>query len=153
MLCTKCKQSPPFENDTWCLTCSAVEQLGASLASPWHGSPLRGVAHEVILGAVKQTRALREIARSLKCAGDSQAARANRGSATPRSAPVSSVSIKREAPAAKAAAPSEEEEEESEDKELDRQHSCVGASAKSDPARRPAEPPRLTPRPREEHSR
>ena len=33
MLCNKCKTNPPFEDDSWCLSCSGWESIGQDLCA------------------------------------------------------------------------------------------------------------------------
>ena len=74
VLCNKCKQAKPYKNDTWCLACTAWEQLEAELGSSWYNPALRHAATEVVVSAVKQARAMRNISSSLRSAGDSRGA-------------------------------------------------------------------------------
>ena len=147
MLCNKCRQLEPHQNDTWCLSCTAWEQLGVELAAQWHNTSLRATAGDLVVGLTRNIRALRSYAGSLKSAGDRQAALSapRASSAVPKRPPASVV---RELPPPPPVPPKEEiedpqeseEESEEEDEEL-----CEGAVPKSSPASRPpepAEPPR-----------
>ena len=145
MFCNKCKQLEPHQNDTWCLSCTAWEQLGVELAAQWHCPALRATAGDLVIGLTRNIRALRSYAGSLKSAGDRQAALGStRGSsAVPKRAPPSKP---RELPPPPPAPVKEEEEEYETDEESEEEESeCEGAAPKSNPARRPpepAEPPR-----------
>ena len=74
MSCNKCRQAPRFETDTWCLACSAWEQLGIELVSAWHSPAVRALASESVVHTTRHVRALRNLASSLRSAGDSRAA-------------------------------------------------------------------------------
>ena len=155
MSCNKCRQAPRFETDTWCLACSAWEQLGIELVSAWHSPAVRALASESVVHTTRHVRALRNLASSLRSAGDSRAAgsspaqKAERpGTAKKELPPPPPPPVKREEDDLEE--DGESETEESEEPEAP----CV--AAKSDPARRPAEPrepPRLLEASREERER
>ena len=109
-----CRQLKPHCNDTWCLSCSAWEQLGREI-----NPALRAVGGEVVIAATQQVRALRSYALSLKSAGDSRASQsAGAGKGTDRVGSArSSVPPAREIPPPPPAPPRgvKEEEEEEED--------------------------------------
>eukprot|EP00435_Cladocopium_sp_Y103_P012283 s1144_g3.t1 len=78
-LCVKCRISGAFENDTWCLGCSAWESLGKELVNSWGGpAGVRAVADDIVLNAVREVRALRALS-----AGLGRASASARGSALP----------------------------------------------------------------------
>lgn len=64
--CVKCKTSPRFGQDTWCVGCGAWEAIGRELTSPWgpHAG-LRRIADDIILNCARETRALRGISAGL----------------------------------------------------------------------------------------
>ena len=70
-VCNKCQQSPPHLGDSWCLACSALEALGAELRQSWGNPGSRAVAQDLLVSAVRQTRALRRL--SLSGAGGGRA--------------------------------------------------------------------------------
>ena len=65
MLCNKCRAAPPYQDDTWCLACSAVESLSADLKSRWEFPGLREAAEEGIISAARQVKALRKLSTGL----------------------------------------------------------------------------------------
>ena len=65
MLCNLCRVAPPYQEDTWCLACSAVESLTADLKSRWEFPGLREAAEEGIISAARQVKALRKLATGL----------------------------------------------------------------------------------------
>ncbi len=65
MLCNKCRVAPPYQDDTWCLACSAVESLSADLKSRWEFPGLREAAEEGIISAARQVKALRKLSTGL----------------------------------------------------------------------------------------
>ena len=151
MFCAKCRQLKPHGNDTWCLSCSAWEQLGHEISAAWSNPALRSVAGEAVIATTQQVRALRSFALSLKSAGDSRAAHSaasGKGSARPGVA-RSSVPPARELPPPPPAPPrsvkeedahEDEEDLESETAESGESEAPLGVTAKADPARRPPEP-------------
>eukprot|EP00438_Fugacium_kawagutii_P035668 Skav205025 [mRNA] locus=scaffold1026:370533:376645:- [translate_table: standard] len=62
MTCNKCKQSPRFHGDTWCLPCSAWQQLGCELAETWATPGSRLLCGDLIISTLRQVRALRRLA-------------------------------------------------------------------------------------------
>eukprot|EP00435_Cladocopium_sp_Y103_P020574 s1949_g5.t1 len=153
MPCNKCRQLEPHEGDTWCLSCSAWEQLGVELAAQWNNPNLRATAGDLVISLTRNIRALRSYAGSLKSAGDRQASRT--GAQASQAAPKRQ-SAPRELPRPPPVPPKEENQEESdseeESEEEDEEEVPAGAAAKSDPARRPSEPPGPPP-PRVEEAR
>lgn len=65
MLCNKCKVSQPYQEDTWCLACSAVESLSSELKTRWEFPGLREAAEECIIGAARQVRSLKRLSLGL----------------------------------------------------------------------------------------
>ena len=65
MLCNKCRVSKPYQDDTWCLACSAVESLSAALKSRWEFPGLRETAEEAIISAARQVKTLRKLSTGL----------------------------------------------------------------------------------------
>eukprot|EP00435_Cladocopium_sp_Y103_P026893 s557_g6.t1 len=59
--CHKCKQADPHLGDSWCLACSAVEELSGELRSAWGSPGSRAVAADVLVSATRQVRALRRL--------------------------------------------------------------------------------------------
>ena len=75
MTCAKCRQAPPFEGDTWCVTCSAWESLGISLANRWSSAGLRSAACEAVVGAARLVKSLRQLDAGLCAQAKSEAVR------------------------------------------------------------------------------
>ena len=61
MLCNKCRIAPPYQEDTWCLACSAVEALSSELKARWELPGLREAAEESIISAARQVKSLRRL--------------------------------------------------------------------------------------------
>ena len=61
MLCNKCRVSQPYQGDSWCLACSAVEALSSELRSRWELPGLREAAEESIISTARQVKALRKL--------------------------------------------------------------------------------------------
>lgn len=59
VVCNKCGTSPPHASDSWCLACSALEQLGAELKGTWGAQGTRAIASDLIASCLRQVRALR----------------------------------------------------------------------------------------------
>ena len=150
MLCSKCRQCPPYGTDSWCIGCTATESLVTELASKWSTAALRAVANDLVVSAVRGVSALRNVSSSIQSAGQARAA------ASRAEAPRTSVAGDRGALAAEGRERSrspiqrvktqeessgEDEEEEEEEEEPRRSKSLEGAVPKSNPARRPPEPP------------
>ena len=58
--CNKCKTSPRFGQDTWCIGCGAWEAIGRELTASWgQHAGLRRIADDIILSCARETRALR----------------------------------------------------------------------------------------------
>eukprot|EP00435_Cladocopium_sp_Y103_P034035 s81_g8.t1 len=51
----------PHLGDSWCLSCSAVEQISGELRSAWGSAGSRAVARDVLVSATRQVRALRRL--------------------------------------------------------------------------------------------
>ena len=149
MLCSKCRQCPPYGTDSWCIGCTATESLVTELASKWSTAALRAVANDLVVSAVRGVSALRNVSSSIQSAGQARAA------ASRAQAPRTSVAGDRGALAAEGRERSRspiqrvktqeessgEDEEEEEEEEPRRSKSLEGAVPKSNPARRPPEPP------------
>ena len=69
--CNKCKQSPPHTSDSWCIGCCALEALTHELSAGWGTQGPQAVVHDVLVTAVRQTRALRRLSQG--GAGESRA--------------------------------------------------------------------------------
>lgn len=68
MFCNKCKRAPCEEGDSWCIGCSGWEALGQELCAKWGSAALRVVASDIVVHAVKEVRALRQVSSSLTSA-------------------------------------------------------------------------------------
>lgn len=65
MLCNKCKTNPPFEDDSWCLSCSGWESIGQDLCARWDIPALRELACEAVVATARQLKALRRLSTGL----------------------------------------------------------------------------------------
>lgn len=61
MACNKCKQAARFQSDSWCLSCSAWEQLGQELCLGWPSPGGRLLACDLVVSTLRQVRALRRL--------------------------------------------------------------------------------------------
>ena len=168
MLCNKCKVNQPFEDDSWCLACSAWESIGVDLVARWDVPGLRDLAGEAVIATARQLKGLRRLSAGLAAKAVSEGAssgtrdRHHRGaveelkkggeakkSETKEREPLprsrSTPAIQPEVKAEKAAS-SEYEHSEEEDEEEEVSEECPGAKRlafapgdKGEPLR-PAEP-------------
>eukprot|EP00435_Cladocopium_sp_Y103_P051085 s2152_g15.t1 len=153
------EQAEGYEEDSWCLGCSGLETLQTELNAPWQLPAFREAAHDVVVSAVRSVKALRRLASSCYSADRSRAAvedALSKGPAGSSKQPKSPEKAKGTLPppppppsVKNQEESSEGESEEEESREEDQEHT-VGASAKSDPARKPAEPDRPPRKDREE---
>ena len=83
MLCHKCKVNQPFEDDSWCLSCSAWESIGSDLVSRWDIPGLRELACEAVVSTARHLKGLRRLSSGLAAAGPAGGGRekAKRGAA------------------------------------------------------------------------
>ena len=65
MLCNKCKTNPPFEDDSWCLSCSGWESIGQDLCARWDIPALRDLACEAVVATARQLKSLRRLSSGL----------------------------------------------------------------------------------------
>ena len=65
MLCNKCKVNQPFQDDSWCLACSAWESIGADLVARWDVPGLRDLAGEAVISTARQLKGLRRLSSGL----------------------------------------------------------------------------------------
>ena len=65
MLCHKCKVNQPFEDDSWCLSCSAWESIGSDLVGRWDVPGLRDLACEAVIATARHLKGLRRISAGL----------------------------------------------------------------------------------------
>lgn len=141
-LCTKCKQFPLQETDTWCLGCSSWESLGIELCGTWHHEAIRAVACDQVLACVRGVRNLRNLSGSLRGAEASRASSRGAERALP-SRPLPGTAkpphpalpprVKREEEHSDS-----EEEEESEEEEKDREEEDEGSPKAKSKAVKPA---------------
>ena len=66
MQCHKCRQAPPAEGDTWCLSCAGWEALGRELCSPWPAEGARKLAADLVVSCTRQVRGLRNYAQAVR---------------------------------------------------------------------------------------
>eukprot|EP00435_Cladocopium_sp_Y103_P015337 s2746_g3.t1 len=59
--CHKCRQADPYLGDSWCLACSAVEEVAGELRSAWGSAGSRSVATDILVSATRSIRALRRL--------------------------------------------------------------------------------------------
>eukprot|EP00438_Fugacium_kawagutii_P026039 Skav215411 [mRNA] locus=scaffold356:146656:153836:- [translate_table: standard] len=59
--CNKCNRAPPYGADSWCLACSAVEQLQAELRDSWGVEGSRSIVTDLLATTLRQVRALRRL--------------------------------------------------------------------------------------------
>lgn len=64
-LCNKCNSSPPFGGDSWCLACSAVEQITTELRGQWGQAGTRAIASDLVATCLRQVRAVRRLGLAL----------------------------------------------------------------------------------------
>lgn len=95
MLCAKCRQTPPADQDSWCLACTGVEALGIELAASWKLPGFRAAAQDVIVSAVRSIKALRNLSSSCVSADASRAASTADSHRASASTPRASVNIER----------------------------------------------------------
>ncbi len=65
MLCHKCKVNQPFEDDSWCLSCSAWESIGSDLVGRWDVPGLRDLACEAVIATARHLKGLRRVSAGL----------------------------------------------------------------------------------------
>ena len=66
MQCHKCRQAPPAEGDTWCLSCAGWEALGRELCSRWPAEGARKLAADLVVSCTRQVRGLRNYAQAVR---------------------------------------------------------------------------------------
>ena len=76
-VCNRCHQSIAESGDTWCVACSATEQLRIELGLRWGEPGPRAVGADILCSAVRQVRALRNL--SVVLAGGNRASGSNSG--------------------------------------------------------------------------
>ena len=59
-LCNKCRAWIPLDSDSWCVGCTASEELRGEFCKPW-GAPYRRIAHDLVLSVTRQIKALRTL--------------------------------------------------------------------------------------------
>ena len=158
MLCAKCRQTPPADQDSWCLGCTGVEALGIELAASWKLPAFRAAAHDVVVSAVRGVKALRTLSGCCVSADASRAAAEThppRGSSVPARAPNTTERARSRAPAPPPPPfppPVKEQEEsydeESGEEEEESEDKVVGACPKASAGKRPPPEPEHPPEPR-----
>lgn len=71
MLCHKCKVNQPFEDNSWCLSCSAWESIGSDLVGKWDIPGLRELACEAVVSTARHLKGLRRLSAGLAASGSS----------------------------------------------------------------------------------
>ena len=59
--CNKCRQGVCVSGDSWCVGCSAQENIQADLRGRWGSTDLRRAACEVLVDAARQVKVLRSL--------------------------------------------------------------------------------------------
>lgn len=65
-LCNKCRQAPSLGTDSWCVGCSAQENVYEELRSRWGSSDLRRAANDLLVDAARQVKVLRALSLRLQ---------------------------------------------------------------------------------------
>lgn len=71
MLCNKCKVNQPFQDDSWCLSCSAWESIGFDLVGKWDIPGLRELACEAVVSTARHLKGLRRLSSGLAASSSS----------------------------------------------------------------------------------
>eukprot|EP00438_Fugacium_kawagutii_P027134 Skav225197 [mRNA] locus=scaffold3065:266037:266804:+ [translate_table: standard] len=145
-LCNKCKRGEAYQSDSWCLGCSAHEQLLAELRDQWGAGGTRAIATDLLVSTLRQVRALRRLGLAVR-AGESRAStpaappadsapcgsgRAPSGAEKKSPAPSPKPEVKKEA--AEQSSEEESYEEEDEEEEVDT-HPTTAPKAKATPGK------------------
>ncbi len=107
----------PYQDDSWCLACSAVEALSSELRSRWEFPGLREAVEESIISTARQVKALRKLSVGLAA---ERAAAKGREPAKQAEAALSSPRVRSPLPRSTSRVkkePSEKDEGESEELE------------------------------------
>ena len=89
-LCAKCRSWIHQPDDSWCIGCTAATELAGELQKQW-AAPLRRVAHEVVISATRQVKALRNVGIGLHSQATSTASK----KATAAAAAANSAGVNR----------------------------------------------------------
>ena len=73
-LCAKCKSWVTHPGDSWCIGCTAASELALELQRTW-AAPVRRIAHDIVIGATRQVKALRSFGAGLHSRARSEAAK------------------------------------------------------------------------------
>ena len=73
-LCSKCRSWVNHPGDSWCIGCTAASELALELQRTW-AAPVRRIAHDILVGATRQVKALRSFGAGLHSRARSEAAR------------------------------------------------------------------------------
>ena len=145
-LCAKCRQTPPQNNDSWCLGCTGVQTLSTELSGSWKIPGFRAAAEDVIVSAVRGVKALRELATSCHSAGQSRAALTRADTPGPAGTTSNAKAPEKERPRLPSPPPpppkveEESDESETEEEDIEEEEKVEGAAPKAGPATRPPEP-------------
>lgn len=60
-LCNKCRQGTSAGSDSWCVGCSALENIQGDLRARWGSSDLRRAGNEALVDAARQIKVLRSL--------------------------------------------------------------------------------------------
>ena len=73
-LCNRCKSWVPLPGDTWCIGCSAAEELRAEFTRGWSAA-YRRIAHDLVASTVRSVKALRNLSSGVQSAIQSEVAK------------------------------------------------------------------------------
>eukprot|EP00438_Fugacium_kawagutii_P007786 Skav218545 [mRNA] locus=scaffold3191:195997:201855:+ [translate_table: standard] len=158
LACNKCGSAPPHSNDSWCPSCSAVEQLTAELRATWGVLGTRTIASDLICTCLRQVRGLRRLGLAVQKPpeppfpppGRGAAAASDRGRSEAPAAVDKAVEVKREREEKEdddeASSGEYSEEEGTEEEETKTTSAKVKASPPSKPKAAEEEEPEAPPR-------
>ena len=73
-LCNKCRAWIPLAGDTWCIGCTASEELRGEFLKAWN-APYRRIAHDLVISVTRQIKALRTLSLGVQSQIQSEASR------------------------------------------------------------------------------
>ena len=73
-LCNKCRSWAPLDSGSWCIGCTASDELRGEFQKPW-GTPYRRIAHDLVISVTRQIRALRVLSLGVQSQQQSEAAK------------------------------------------------------------------------------
>ena len=69
--CAKCKKAPPAGDDSWCLFCSAVENLNSLARESWCSAGYRQIAEDLVVDIARSCKGLLVLDRRTRSLVDS----------------------------------------------------------------------------------